>query len=79
MRRRGVEIEVILFDIFAMIALVAGQPKQAFLEDRIPAIPEGEGEADELMPIADASDTILAPAIGLGTGLIVGKIVPGVP
>ncbi len=39
MRRRGIEIEIAFLDVFPMIALRPGQTKEAFLENRIPAIP----------------------------------------
>ena len=78
MGRRTVEVEVILLDILAMIALAVGQPEQAFLEDRILAIPQGQREAETLLVIADAGQTILAPAIGARAGLIVGEVIPGI-
>ena len=34
-RRRGVEVEVALLHIFAVVALGAGEAEQAFLEDRV--------------------------------------------
>ena len=62
-RRRGVEIEVILLDVFAVVALVARQAEQPLLQNRVAAIPEGQCKADELMAIGDAADAILAPAV----------------
>ena len=47
MRRRAVEIEVVLFDVLAVIAFVAGQAEEPLLEDRVLFIPQREGEADD--------------------------------
>jgi hypothetical protein len=79
MGRRTVEVEVILLDILTMVGFTVGQPEQAFLEDRILAIPQGQREAEALVVIADTSQTILAPAIGARAGLIVREVIPGVP
>jgi hypothetical protein len=38
-RRRAVEIKVVLFDVFAVIAFAVGQSEQPLLENRIPAVP----------------------------------------
>ena len=42
--RRGVEVEVILLDVLAVVALVAGQAEGALLEDRIAAVPQRQRE-----------------------------------
>ncbi len=44
-RRRGVEVEVRLLDVLAVVALVIGEPEQAFLQDRVAAVPQREREA----------------------------------
>src|SRR5262245_39868953 len=72
----GIELEGVLLYVFAMIALVAGQPEQSFLEDGIATIPEGKREADELMPVANAADAVFAPAIGFGSSLIMRQMLP---
>ena len=38
----------------------------------------GEREAEPHLVVAEAGDAVLAPAIGAGAGLVVGKAVPGV-
>ena len=77
MRRRAVEIEVILLDVLAVVAFVAGQAEEALLQDRIAPVPQSERKADLLMAIADAGDAVLIPAIGSGTRVIVRKVLPG--
>ena len=79
MRRRAVEIEVILLDIFAVVAFTVGQAEQALLDDRVIAVPQGKREAKLLTVIGNAGDPVLAPAIGSAPGLIVAEIIPGIP
>ena len=43
-----------LLDVFAVIALFAGQAEEAFFEDGIAAVPESQGETDQLVAVADA-------------------------
>jgi len=42
MARRRVEVEVLLLDVLAVIALAVGQAIQALLQNRITLVPEGE-------------------------------------
>ena len=53
MRGRGIQVKVIFLDVLAVIPFVARQAEEPFLENRIAAIPEREGEADHLMPVTD--------------------------
>ena len=76
--RRAVEVEVILFDVLAMVALAIGQPEQPLLENRVRAVPERQRETQDLVAVTDPRQPILAPAVGAGAGLIMGEIVPGV-
>src|SRR5262249_16050496 len=78
MGRRAVEMEVILLDVLTMVGFAVGEPEQAFLEDRIPAIPQGQRKAQTLAIVADASQAILTPAIGPRARLIVGEVIPGI-
>ncbi len=64
-------------DIFPVVSFTAGEAKEAFLEDRITTIPQREREADELLPIGDAAETIFVPAIRLRASVIVREIIPG--
>jgi hypothetical protein len=76
-RRRVIEVEVALLDVFAVIAFVVGQAEEPFLEKRIPAVPEGEREADVLMSVAETGETVLVPAVGARSGVVVRKVFPG--
>ena len=44
-RRRAVEVEVVLLDVLAVIPLAVGQAEQPLLEDRILPVPQRQGEA----------------------------------
>ena len=76
--RRAVEVEVVLLDVLAVVALAVGQAEQPLLEDRVLAVPEGQREAEPLLVVGDAGQAVLAPAIGARAGLVVGEVVPGV-
>ena len=78
MRRSAVEIEVVLLDILAVIALAVGQSEQAFLEDRVLAVPQGHGKAETLLVVGNPGQPVFAPAVGARSGLIVREVVPGV-
>jgi len=56
MRGRAVEVVVALFDIFAVVGLGVGKAEEAFFEDGIVAIPQGDGEAEELVIVAYTGD-----------------------
>ena len=68
-----VEVEVIFFNVLPMIAFIAGEAKEPFFQDRITAIPERQGKTQPLVVIGDASETVLTPAIGSRTSVIVWK------
>ena len=69
--RRRIEVVVELLDVLAVVAFGSGQPEQALLEDRVGAVPQGEGEAQPAAVIADPEQPVLPPAIGAGTRVIV--------
>jgi len=78
MRRRAVEVEVVLLDVLAMIPFVIGQPEQTLLEDRVLPVPQRKREAKILSVVRDTCQAVLTPAIGPGASLIVAEVVPGI-
>jgi len=56
-----------------MVPFAPREPEEAFFEDRIPAIPQGQGKTQPLMIITDAGQTIFAPAVGSGAGMVMRK------
>jgi hypothetical protein len=71
MARQRIDVEVALFDVFAVIAFVRHDAEVAFFEDGIALVPEGHRPAEDLIAVAEAGDAILAPAIRARTGVIV--------
>ena len=67
MRRRAVEVEVVLLDVLAVVALTVGQAEEALLEDRVLAVPERERETEELAVVGDAGECRLRPSRRLST------------
>src|SRR6516164_7917784 len=79
MGRRAVEIEIIFFDIFAVIALGIGQSEEALLQDRVLSVPQSNSKAQPGVVVAETGEAVLTPVIGAGAGLIVGEVVPRIP
>ena len=78
MRWRRIEIEVVLLDVLAVVALTVGQAEEALLEDRVLAVPQGQRQAQALLVVADAGQAVLAPAVGPAAGVVMGERAPGV-
>src|SRR5436305_10030064 len=72
-----VEIIVVFFDVFAVVALFSRQTKEALFEDGVPAIPQCQGETNLLVAVADSCQPVFSPAIHLGASLIMRQVVPG--
>ncbi len=76
---RGIQVEITLFHVLAMISLIAGQTEKAFLQDGIFAVPQGQRETDHLVPVANSTNPVFAPAIGPRVGVFERKVFPGRP
>ena len=76
MSRRGIQIVVLFFDVFAVIAFVTINAKESLFQNRIATIPQGQSKAQATLTIRDTQQTIFAPAIRTASRLIVGKRCP---
>ena len=76
--RRRVEVEPVLLDVLAVVALAVGEAEHPLLQDRIGAVPQREREAQPLALVADAGDPVLAPAVGPRARVLVREVVPRV-
>src|SRR5262245_36696679 len=79
MRRCGIEVVVILLDVFSVVAFGIAQTVQSLLQDWISPIPERECQAQSLFLVAESGQTVLAPSICSAPRLIVVQIAPGAP
>ena len=77
-RRRAIQVEVVFLDVLAVIALAVGEPEQALLEDRVRAVPQRQCEAEPLLPVGEAGQAVLPPAVGARASLVMAEVVPGV-
>jgi hypothetical protein len=75
-RRRRVEVVVILLDVFAVVALVAGESKEPLLEDGILLVPQRDAQAQVLIAVTESTEAVLVPAIGAAPRVIVREVVP---
>src|SRR5580704_16781588 len=73
-----VQVPPVLFDVLAVVALRAGQPERALLQDRVPPVPQRQAEAQPLLDIAEPCEAVLTPPIGPGPRLIMRQVIPGV-
>jgi hypothetical protein len=78
MRGSIVDVKVVVLHILAMVSLQGIDAKQSLFEMIVSAVPEGGRETEDLIAIADAGDAVLAPAVGLGPGRVVGEVCPGI-
>src|SRR5215472_9379588 len=75
-RGSRIEIEIALLYILAVVALIPGHAKEAFLEDGIAAVPERETETHHLVAVADSADAVFAPAIRARARMVVREVFP---
>src|SRR5262245_21198315 len=78
MGRGRLFVPVILLDVLAVIAGVAGQPEHALLEDRVDAVPQRESEAERLLLVAEAGHAVLVPPEDPRPRVIMREVGPGV-
>ena len=77
-RRCRVEVVVALLHILAVVAFRTSESEQPLLEYGIAAVPERQRERETTLPVADAEQSVLAPAIRAAARMVVGKMLPAV-
>src|SRR4030095_4318999 len=77
-RRRAVEVKIILLDVLAMVCLAVGEAEQALFQNRIALFPQRQRKAQPLFVVADSSQPVLTPPVSSRTRLVMGEIVPSV-
>src|SRR5687767_14725098 len=63
-RRRAVEIEVVLLDILAVVRLAVGEPEQALFQNWIALVPQRQRKAQPLLVIRQSAKPVFTPAVG---------------
>jgi hypothetical protein len=61
-----------------MVPFTVRESEKALLEDRVPAVPQGEGKAEALPGVGYSGKAVLTPPVGTGAGMIVREVVPGI-
>src|SRR6266567_2866956 len=74
----AIQIKVIFFDVFPMIALTVCEAEHPFLQNGILAVPHSQSEAQQLFVIADTGQAVFTPVIGSRSRLVVTKVAPGI-
>ena len=73
-----VQVPPVLLDVLAVVALRAGQPERALLQDRVPAVPQRQAQAQPLLDVAEPGQPVLAPPVGLRPRMVVRQVIPRV-
>ena len=69
-----VEVKMIFFDTFTMVAFRVRQPEQSFSQKIILLIPKGAGNVQESMSVRYASNAVLSPAKRSRSGMFMGEV-----
>jgi hypothetical protein len=77
-RRRRVEVEVVLLEVLAVVPLAVGEAERALLEDGILAVPQRQREAEALLVVGEPAEAVFSPPVGPRPGMVVREVVPGV-
>jgi hypothetical protein len=72
----GVEIPPVFLDVLAVVRLGTGQPEGALLENRVAPVPQRQAQTEALFDVREPGESVLAPPVGPGPGVIVGKVGP---
>ena len=75
---RRIEVVVDLFDVLAVIALMAVQAEQPLLQNGVVIIPEGPGKTQPLVIVPDAQQPVFGPAIRARSRVVMREIIPGI-
>src|SRR3954471_13643938 len=78
MRWRAVEVEVVFFNVLAVVALAVGQAEEALLEDGVAAVPECQRKTEHLFVVADTGKAVLTPVVGARARLVMTEVCPGI-
>src|SRR5262249_27061477 len=71
-----IQIEVILLDVFAVIALRSRHAEETLLDDRVAPVPERDGETKAPLPIGKTEKPVFSPSVGSASRVVVRKVVP---
>jgi hypothetical protein len=74
--RRGIEVEIALFAILAVISLVASEAEESLLQNGVAFVPKGEREADLLVAVADARESVFIPPVSGGSCVVMRQVFP---
>ena len=75
--RQRVEVPPVLLRVLAVVALLPVSPKMRSLRIGSRPFQSASAEAEALLDVREAGESVLAPAVGTRTGVVVGEVVPG--
>ncbi len=74
---RVVQIEVGFLHVLAVVAFRPAQAKQSLLQDGVALVPQGQGQTEVLVIVANPGQPIFVPAVDAAASVVVGEIAPG--
>ena len=77
-RREVVQVEVVFLDVLTVVALGIGQAEETLFQNRVPLVPQRQGQAEPLLIVADPGEAILTPPVRPGPRLVMAEIGPGI-
>ena len=72
----AVEVPPVFLDVLPVVRFSPGQPEKAFFEYGVASVPQRQTETEPLLDIAEPGQTVLAPPVRPGTGVIVRQVGP---
>src|SRR6185437_7763734 len=77
MAGHGVEVPPVFLDVLPVVALRAGQPERALLQDGVAPVPQCQPQAQKLVDVGEPGQAVLAPPVGTGTCVVMRQVAPG--
>ena len=74
-----VGVEPVVLDVLTVVALFVGQAVGPFLEDRVAPVPQRDSQADDLVAVTPAGQTVFAPPVGAAARVLEREVRPGIP
>jgi hypothetical protein len=73
-----VQVPSVLLDVLTVITLRVREAERPLLQDRVPPVPQRQGQPQPLLDVAEPGQPVLPPPVGPRPGVVVRQVVPRV-
>src|SRR5450755_3959089 len=73
-----VQVPPVLLDVLTVITLRVREAERPLLQDRVPPVPQRQGQPQPLLDVAEPGQPVLPPPVGPRPGVVVRQVVPRV-